>query len=69
MGIVLSRTFSFVLTCRYLNVNMDLKHFTQKKKDFTHLRAVAAEAQTLKEEAERRRLGEDISEGEENSDD
>ncbi len=49
---------------------MDLKHFTQKKKDVTHLRAVAAEAQTLKEEAERRRLGEDISEGEEeNSDD
>ena len=44
-------------------MNMDLAHITQKRKDITHLRAVATEAILLKDEAEHRLLGDNIIEG------
>ncbi len=59
----LALTISLCITGRFLNVNMDLTHYTQKRKDITHLRAVATEAILLKDEAEHRLLGDDIIEG------
>ncbi len=53
------------LYLRFLNIHMELSYIAKKKKDILHLRSVATEAQYLKEEAERRLAGEDMSEGDE----